>query len=201
MTTLPLVKNPKIKRKKHRKRRKKQKSVPLLVFSSLVFITNVITALYIQPTKLILRFYSDPLGDFSLRESSNTYRYASGVLRKPDFIYASLFALLTATSIAFHSKIPIMQSSIAILDKLTIYSIVCYGFWSLCNLNLEPNMGSYLWRGLILSTFGFCIWVFYYGYMTKSLCYHPNKKISNHYHALLHLIGSIGHHMIILSKN
>jgi asparagine synthase (glutamine-hydrolysing) len=30
----------------------------------------------IQPTKLILRFYSAPLG-----ESSNTYRYASGVLR------------------------------------------------------------------------------------------------------------------------
>jgi len=31
---------------------------------------------YIQPTKLILPFYSAPLG-----ESSNTYRYASGVLR------------------------------------------------------------------------------------------------------------------------
>jgi len=185
MTASPPIKNPKIKRKKHRKRHKKQKSVPLLVFSSLVFITNVITALY-----------------------------------KSDFIYAALFALLTATSIAFHSKKCHVKCSallgeysntyryalasnfaVAILDKLAIYSIVCYGFWSLYNLNLESNMGSYLWRGLILSTFCFCIWIYYYGYTEKQFCFHPNKKTSNHYHALLHMVGSIGHHMIILSKN
>ena len=174
-----------------------------------MFITNVITALY-----------------------------------KSDFIYASLFALLTTTSIAFHSKkcrikcsifnyetdasaslkrissrfeivigdakkvykpfehsLKAFFANVAILDKLAIYSIVCYGFWSLYNLNLEPNMGSYLWRGLILSTFCFCIWIYYYGYTEKQFCFHPNKKTSNHYHALLHMIGSIGHNMIILSKN
>ena len=157
----------KTKRRKKIRLRVLRPHTQIVLLSSLLFITNVFTALY-----------------------------------KCDFIYAALFALLTSTSIAFHSKN--YRAFTFLMDKFAIYSIVFYGGYSLYCLSWAHSYYGYVGRIYIIatiSTFVFCIWVFYYGYMTKSLCYHPNKLTGNSYHALLHLIGSIGHHMIILGKN
>jgi len=112
---------------------------------------------------------------------------------KSNYLYATLFAILTVTSVAFHSKNN--RTLIMAMDKIAIYSIILYGGYVCYNMNIER------WKkGIIISTFLFCIGVYYYGYVEKDFCFHPDKTIGNQYHAILHLVGSIGHNMIILSS-
>ena len=116
---------------------------------------------------------------------------------KSNYLYATALLTLILTSIEFHSNPS--RSFIGIFDRIAVYLVVCYGWYTFYNLKLGQNAISHLWRGLILSTFFFCIWVYYYGYVEKQLCFHPNKEIGDRWHAIMHIIGSIGHNMIILS--
>jgi hypothetical protein len=136
----------------------------VLVVSPLVFVTNIIAAIY-----------------------------------KQNYLYATVFTALVITSIEFHTNPK--RTLIAIFDRIAIYSVVFYGGYTFCRLNLDSmnTFSSYFWRGLILSTFLFCIWVYYWGYTEKQLCFHPDPDIGDRWHAILHLIGSIGHHMILFS--
>ena len=152
----------KIKKTQKRKRKRKSKK-SILVISSLIFITNIFTAIY-----------------------------------KKDYLYATLFSILAVTSLMFHSNKN--NKLIMLLDKTAISLVVFYGGYVFYNLNLQSTIYSHLWRGFILSTFLFCILVYYYGYIEHKFCFHSNKTIGNQYHAMLHFIGSIGHHMIILSE-
>jgi hypothetical protein len=40
--------------------------------------------------------------------------------------------------------------------------------------------------------------VYIYGYMNNKYVFDENNEISKKYHLLMHLIGSIGHHLIVL---
>ena len=141
---------------------------PGLVFSSLIFITNVLTAYY-----------------------------------KRDYIYSSLFFSLTVTSILFHSKPNIYLN---IIDKISIFSIFLYGSYQLSNKisqqisqpitigNTIGNTGQIL---LIVASFLATFYLYIYGYWFQKYCFHENPQIGDQYHSLVHLIGSIGHHLIL----
>jgi hypothetical protein len=49
----------------------------------------------------------------------------------------------------------------------------------------------------IYVTFILSIWLYIYGYITKQYCFHPEESIYLFYHGFMHLISSIGHHLII----
>jgi len=129
---------------------------PFLICSSIVFITNIITAYY-----------------------------------KQDFIYSSLFFMLTITSVFFHSKPNIYYN---IIDKISIFSVFLYGSYQLSRkISSEKTLPILL----IVASFLATIYLFFYGFWFQNYCFHEDKQIANQYHALLHLIGSIGHHLII----
>lgn len=131
----------------------------LLIFTSLVFTTNVIAAMY-----------------------------------KKDYIYALLFTLLIITSLIVHSSIGKESAYLNVMDKVAIFLIVMYGAYVLWNKNDKENI---FMTSIIVSTFLFCIWVYYCGYVQEKYCFDKTSCVANQYHALMHIIASAGHNLII----
>ena len=130
--------------------------INILFFTSFIFITNVISALY-----------------------------------KENHLYAILFGLLTISSLIVHSYDNIYTN---VIDKIIIGLIVIYGGYVLWNKMSDIDT---IIMVTIISTFLFCIWVYAYGFYKKRLCFDSDKCIADRYHCLMHLIGCIGHHLII----
>jgi len=114
---------------------------------------------------------------------------------KQDFIYSSLFFSLTVTSILFHSNPNIYLN---IIDKISIFSIFLYGSYQLSQKISKPITTAYSAQILLIfATFLATIYLYFYGYWFHKYCFHENPQIGDQYHSLVHLIGSIGHHLII----
>lgn len=110
---------------------------------------------------------------------------------KEYYTYSFLFIVLTITSLIFHSKSTIYTN---IVDKVSIFCIISYGGYVLYN---KISIEKYFLIMIIITSFLSCIFLFTYGYFTNQYCFHSKKRIGDKYHALLHCITSIGHHLII----
>jgi hypothetical protein len=105
------------------------------------------------------------------------------------YIYSLLFTSLVFCSLLVHTYNTL---SINRLDKLFIFSIVIYGAWKLS----KKWSSAKSWQlAVCILTFLCCVWFYVYGFFTKSYCFDP--LYGKLYHALMHLVSSIGHHMII----
>ncbi len=111
-------------------------------------------------------------------------------LYNKQYFYSFLFGCLTLTSLIYHYNTNIYTN---ILDKIFILAIVFYGGYVLYN---KIPTDKYIKILLILLSFLCCIFFFFYGYYVKDYCYNPDKYIGNNYHCMLHIIASIGHHLI-----
>lgn len=139
--------------------------------SSFLFLTNVIAALYFK-----------------------------------HYIYAFLFFVLTFASIIHHSSRSKLTN---IIDKIALYSVIFYGgyiFFSNFKSNIKSNIEidvniqrckTIIKYVLIIITFLAVVYLYTYGYLIDNFVFHPECKISQQYHCLMHLISSIGHHIII----
>jgi hypothetical protein len=114
-------------------------------------------------------------------------------LWKQYYVYSYCFFSLFITSIFFHSYPH--NIFINIIDKLAIFSIN----WGGGQMMFRKMLCKICWLhiSIILFTFVCCNLFFVYGYFTESYCYHPNKRIGDLYHSLLHILCSIGHHVVI----
>jgi hypothetical protein len=110
---------------------------------------------------------------------------------KKYYVYSLFFFILTLTSLIVHSNDTIYTNSI---DKLAVGGIILYGAYMLYT---KMSFEKFLEISLIVSTFLICIFLYVYGYYTESFCYHPEKRIRELYHIVLHFIASLGHHFII----
>jgi branched-subunit amino acid ABC-type transport system permease component len=110
---------------------------------------------------------------------------------KKYYVYSLLFFILTLTSLIVHSNNTIYTN---IIDKLAVGGIILYGAYMLYT---KMSFEKFLEISLIVSTFFICIFLYVYGYYTESFCYHPEKRIRELYHIVLHFIASLGHHFII----
>ena len=117
------------------------------------------------------------------------------------YIYAFVFLMLTMSSIIHHSSRTKLTN---IIDKIALYSVIFYGgyiFFSNIkgNLksNIEFNIKTIIKYILIVATFLSVVYLYTYGYLIDDYVFHPECKISQQYHCLMHLISSIGHHIII----
>jgi hypothetical protein len=77
-----------------------------------------------------------------------------------------------------------------IIDKVAISAIVFMGgyifFSNIKNISLMRSI-------FIVSTFSSTIALYYYGYLSNSLCFDKDENIGTLFHALLHAISSLGH--------
>jgi aminopeptidase-like protein len=132
----------------------------ILIFSSLLFITNVLSAFY-----------------------------------KKYYIYCFLFLGLTITSIMYHYN---KNSYSSVIDKVFVLAVVLYGGYMLyVKTAYHTHTHTHIMSGVILLTFFSCLILFCYGYLVNDYCYHPDKNVGNMFHGILHIISSLGHHLII----
>lgn len=112
------------------------------------------------------------------------------------YFYCFLFCCLTVSSLIFHyeQKDSDHVSIANIVDKICISAIVSYGGYMLYQ---KYSLDNPILVGLIVIAFIWCIFLFFYGYYVNDYCYHPDKCVGNKYHCMLHLISSIGHHLIV----
>jgi len=106
--------------------------------------------------------------------------------------YSLLFLFLFITSIIYR----VFRSNLTfIFDKCAIFSVIVYGGYV---FYLNFTKMSFIRIALILSSFLYTFFLFYYGYYKKEYCYNKDPEIGLMYHSLLHLISSVGHHLIML---
>ena len=128
----------------------------ILLFSSLFFITNIVSAYF------------------------NEY-----------YLYSGLFLFLTITSLVYHSNNNIYTK---VIDKTAIILIVLYGAYVLYNkINLDNLCNS----SIVIITFLACIYLYYYGFVNNQYCFCDDICMAQKYHFFMHIIVSIGHHLII----
>ena len=131
------------------------KSGNILFFTSFIFITNTLAALYTE-----------------------------------NYFYAFLFYCLTITSLIYHSTHTMYAN---VIDKIVIAFIFFYGAY---NLYIKSHK-SIILNICIFTTFLFCIFVYIYGFLKSEYCFHSDECMANSYHTFMHIIGSLGHHLII----
>jgi hypothetical protein len=137
---------------------------------------------------------------------SNSCYYSSWVflsnavvgLYQQEYMYGSAFASLLVTSIIFHS-LSAKNIYITILDQVAIFSCVACGAYVLYSKLAGVTYAiEWLLVFCICMTFIGNIVLFYYGYLYKQFCYCDDHEMRNVWHSYLHLLGSIGHHLIMM---
>jgi uncharacterized membrane protein len=110
-----------------------------------------------------------------------------GIIRGA-FMYSSVFIALTLSSVILHATNN-KYTTIFWIDQIAILSVFLVGFYYLSSTNNILKI-------LAVITFTSVIIMYYYGYLTESLCF--DNTHGNTYHSCMHIIGSIGHHCIML---
>ena len=115
------------------------------------------------------------------------------------YLYAFLFLLLTLTSIIHHSSKTKLTN---LLDKIALYSIIFYGGYKFyehyaTTSTSTKDLTIIIKYILIVTTFLSVVYLYSYGYLTNNYVFHSEYKMSQLYHCLMHIISSLGHHIII----
>ena len=111
-------------------------------------------------------------------------------------VYSLLFFILVITSLIVHSNVNIYA---LVIDKIIIFAIAFYGgylFFEKCKH--ITNTKQIFLAIITVYTFLATIYLYYYGYLHNTYCYHEDRCIGNLYHSLLHVISSIGHNIIVI---
>jgi hypothetical protein len=82
------------------------------------------------------------------------------------------------------------------LDKLSIGGVVLYGGYLFLTKwdSISTTMAL-----IIIVTFLSTIYLYYYGYTNQSYCFDKNQERGMLFHSGMHVISSIGHHLIALA--
>jgi hypothetical protein len=104
-------------------------------------------------------------------------------------IYSLLFLLLWISSILFHTYKDIYTN---ILDKIIIFTIFIYGGYLFYTKN-QQNQNN-LHKIFIILSFLSTIFLYLFIIYQKDKY---TKTFQNKLHSLLHIIGSLGHHLIV----
>jgi len=135
---------------------KRIKKTSMCFFSSFVFLTNCVTAIWYNNSTYLL-----------------------------------LFFCLFITSIIVHTENNIYTN---ILDKIPITAVILYGaylFW-------KKIATKSILKFFIPITFLIVTFLYGYGYLVQSYSFSNDTEIAELYHTLLHLVSSLGHHLILI---
>lgn len=112
-----------------------------------------------------------------------------------EWIYAWIFLLLTTTSLFIHSGLfdddVEFENQMIYLDKTIISTIFFYGLYLyMKSLSKKKNYFPFLSISIVM-------WFYIGGYFLDKYCFDPNLHCAEVYHAVIHIVGSLGHHSIM----
>lgn len=107
-----------------------------------------------------------------------------------NYAYSLLFGLLTVSSVINHwNTTPVKQY----VDKICVYAVVLYGLYVF--INKKYSIG---YQVIILMLFISTVVLYNIGKYTCTMCFDPDDDVKYFYHVLMHILASLGHHLIIL---
>ncbi len=109
------------------------------------------------------------------------------------YLYASLFAGLTISSLIHHSHKTRLTYWI---DKLFVFSVVGYGGYVFYN-KISKTLFNIYYSILTVITFLGTVILYYYGSIKGCFVFAEDMNECDKWHQLLHLLSSVGHHSII----
>jgi hypothetical protein len=112
-----------------------------------------------------------------------------------NYLYAAVFMILTITSLFHHSK---TTNLTYVIDKVACMIVVLYGgyfFYQKCFDIQKPIQ--YFYATIIVITFLLTLFLYYYGYQCTHYCFSLDDNVAQFYHVLMHMVSSVGHHLII----
>lgn len=114
------------------------------------------------------------------------------------YYYAFLFFALFVTSVMVHNSVEDDDYySINVLDKVVIFLIFFQGLKHMLKKIGTTTTKNTKQLVLIILTFFFCIFVYVYGYFNQSFCFDACAETAQLFHCMMHMIGSMGHHLIL----
>jgi hypothetical protein len=154
----------------------------VLVYSSLFFITNVMTTLYKKYYVYAALFALLALTSIIYHSHPNPYMCILDKL--------AILGVVTYGGYMLYQKHRGFASSVTPVAATTDAE---------SDLIATPATPTHpiLYEWAIVCTFVACIVLYYYGYCYGCFCYHPEKDMADRYHGWMHAISSIGHHMIV----
>lgn len=111
--------------------------------------------------------------------------------RRDYIIYGCLFLFLTITSVFNHTTHHQLINSI---DKVAVYSVAIYGAYHIYS---HSSWNQFCMLLVIISTFLITLVLYEYGFRHNKYCFDPDPIMSQMYHGYMHIIGSIGHHLVM----
>ena len=142
----------------------------ICVYSSLVFVTNVFSALYYNHYFYAFLFLCLTITSIAHHTYNTVY---TGIIDK-----IPVYAVILYGGFVFYNKY---------IKDLIIDS----------DLTTDLNSITNIKAALIVSTFLSVVFLYTYGHLTDNYSFHPSHSVSQMYHSLLHIISSVGHHFII----
>ena len=114
------------------------------------------------------------------------------------FLYNKLalsycYTQLAISSVLYHYY---KTSALFYFDKFTIICIVNYGGYIMYYKWFIKRKNHYKILLFIHTCVFLITYLYYYGYLYNMYCFHP--LYGNYYHAMVHILSSIGHHAILL---
>lgn len=160
----------------YRKEENNKKKIKILLFSSLIFITNAING------------YNNGYYMYSLLFGILTI--TSLIVHSKDNIYTNAIDKIAVSSV-------VLYGGYVVYKKIRLYmEIVEWISIGKCETS-QKNTTILYNSSIIIITFAGSIYLYVYGYMKKDYCFCDDKNIAEKYHVILHIISSIGHHFII----
>ena len=146
----------------------------LCVYSSLIFLTNVLLALYYDH-----------------------YLYAFLFLL---LTITSVIHHKQSTEFEEYKKCINIIDKIAVYCVIFYGGYIFYNKQKNTNSDSDSDSDSpiNIKSIIIIITFLAVVFLYGYGYLKNNYSFHPSTDVSQMYHSLLHLISSFGHHLIII---
>ena len=151
-----------------------QREPNILFYSSMLFITNALFALYKQ-------YYLYSFLFCLLTTSSLMYHWPSDNVIIGHFDKICIVSIVSYGGYMFYNKTKSEQDVTDESEKKTN----------------GLNNKRILCMGTVVGFFCMVLYFFIYGYFIEDYCFHKQKRIGDIYHALIHLSSSIGHHLIM----
>ena len=172
----------------------------MLFYSSLLFSTNAISTFYKRYYIYSFFFVALTMTSLLVHTHNNNNNNNQYITYDQALIIdkAAIAAVIVIGGYTFYKKCGVKRTEPCDGSKRFLDSFPRIDFVDSEKNNNISRFSFIFVKIVIITTFLFVIYLYCYGWCVQDYCFYKEKDIANEYHILLHLVSSLGHHLITL---